>query len=243
MPQIHEQLTQARRPLLLNMKRFPMDEFKPIPDKEPEVTAHLRAMIQDAMEGAQRADDYSAEMWKQVLPKQKEIQVETKRFGDFLSLTLVDRGDVDGQRSYRYRLEFQNIAVIEHFVLDGQNKCASGGPEAFELKPSAKAAEEPSDEIAGVGVVLGPEGENISVRGIVPNSPAAAQKDIHVGDRIMAVAQAQGPAVQVQSGELAQAVALIRGPKGTAVRLTIVPSGEDDSRARVVSLVRGELKY
>jgi len=37
-------------------------------------------------------------------------------------------------------------------------------------------------------------------------------------------------------------VAAIRGPKGTTVRLTIVSSGEDNSRARVVSLVRGELK-
>ena len=242
MPQIHEQLTQAPGPLLLNMKRFPMDEFKPIPDKEPEVTAHLRAMIRDAMEGTQRADDYTADMWKQVFPKQKEIKAETKGFGDLLSLTLVDRGDVDGQRSYRYRLEFQNIEVIEHFVLDGQNKCASGGPENFELKPGAKAAEEPSDATAGVGVMLGTEGENIIIRGVVPDSLAAAQKDIHVGDRIMAVAQAEGPAVQVQSGQLAQVVALIRGLKGTAVRLTIVPFGEDDSRVRVVSFVRSEQK-
>ena len=50
MPQIKEQLAQASRPLLLNMKRFPVDEFKPIPDKEPEVTAHLRSMIQDTAE-------------------------------------------------------------------------------------------------------------------------------------------------------------------------------------------------
>jgi carboxyl-terminal processing protease len=90
--------------------------------------------------------------------------------------------------------------------------------------------------------VLGIDGEYIIVRGIVPDSPAAAQKDIHVGDRIMAVAQDKEPAVQVQSGQLAQAVALIRGPKGTTVRLTIVPVGEDDSRVRAVSFVRGELK-
>jgi thiol-disulfide isomerase/thioredoxin len=34
----------------------------------------------------------------------------------------------------------------------------------------------------------------------------------------------------------------MRGPKGTTVRLTIVPLGEDDSRARVVSFVRADLK-
>jgi len=242
MPQIQEQLPQAPRPLPTNMKRFPMDEFKPIPDQEPEVAAHVRAMIQDTLNGTARPDDYSAEMWKRVLPMQKVMQAEAKRLGDLLSLTLVDRSEADGQRSYRYRLEFQNVAVLEHLVFDGQNKCVAGGPEALEWKSSANAPEVPTDAIAGIGVVLGIDGENIIVRGIVPDSPAAAQKDIHVGDRIIAVAQDKEPAVKVQSGQLAQAVALIRGPKGTTVRLTIVPFGEDDSRVRVVSFVRGELR-
>ena len=80
------------------------------------------------------------------------------------------------------------------------------------------------------------------VKGIVPDSPASARKDIHIGDRIVAVAQDEESAVQVQGGQLARTVALIRGPKGTKVSLTIVPAGEDDSRARVICLLRGELK-
>ena len=107
---------------------------------------------------------------------------------------------------------------------------------------TAGAAESASDETAGIGVVLGAEGQYIVIKRILPDSPAAAQKNIHVGDRIMAVAQDEATAVQVFSGRLAQALPLIRGPKGTTVRLTIVPFGEDDSRARVVSFVRGELK-
>src|SRR5436190_250078 len=113
---------------------------------------------------------------------------------------------------------------------------------ALVLWLTAGAAEVGSDKTAGVGVVLGVEGENIVVKRILPDSPAAAQKDIHVGDRILAVAQDKAPAVQVQGGKLAQALDLFRGPKGTTVRLTIVPFGEDDSRVRVVSFVRGELK-
>ena len=107
---------------------------------------------------------------------------------------------------------------------------------------TTSAAEVASDKTAGVGVVLGVEGQNIIVKRILPDSPAAAQKDIHVGDRILAVAQDEEPAAQVQGGKLAQALALFRGTKGTTVRLTIVPFGEDDSRVRVVSFVRGELK-
>jgi serine/threonine protein kinase len=112
-----------------------------------------------------------------------------------------------------------NVTLLQHFVLEA-----------------------PDAAIAGIGVTLGVDGENIVVQEIVPGLPAAAQKDIHVGDRIIAVAQDTGPAVPVHGGQLAQAVALIHGPTGTTVRLTLVSSGEDDSHARVVSFVRAELK-
>jgi hypothetical protein len=242
MLQIQEQLVQAPLPLPLNLNRFPMDELKPIPDQEPEVTDHLRTMIRDAAIGAWRADDYTAEAWKDVLPKQNKIQNDLKKLGDFISMTLVDRDEENGQRTYRYRLEFANATVLQRFVLDGQNKFAAGGAEAVEWKSGANVAEAPGGPVVGIGVALGVEGENIMVGGILPGSPAAAQRDIHVGDRIIAVAQDTGPAVPVQSRTLAQAVALIRGPAGTTVRLTIVSPGEDDSRARIVSFVRAELK-
>ena len=38
-----------------------------------------------------------------------------KMFGDFISMTLVDRGEENGQRSYRYRLEFANAIILQHF--------------------------------------------------------------------------------------------------------------------------------
>jgi len=240
MPQIIEQRAEAPRPLPLNMKRFPMDEFKPIPDKEPEVTTHLRSMIQDAADGKSRADDYTVEAWKGIAPLQKQIQADLKRLGDFVSMTLVDRSDDNGQRSYRYRIQFANATILQHFVLDAQAKFASGGSEAVESKPGVQLSEEPDGKLSGIGVVLNAEGQSLVIKSVVPGSPAAAQKDIHVGDRIIAVAQEEGSAVPVQLGKLAQTVALIRGPVGTTVRLTILSSGEDDSHARVVSVVRAE---
>ncbi|MGO8929364.1 MAG: redoxin domain-containing protein [Limisphaerales bacterium] len=106
---------------------------------------------------------------------------------------------------------------------------------------TAGAAEPPDYEASGIGVQLGVRGQNIIIIGILPGTSAAAQKGLHVGDRITAVAQDKGPAVEVRSAKLRQAQTLIRGPKGTTVRLTVIPSGEDDSHARVLSFVRGEL--
>jgi thiol-disulfide isomerase/thioredoxin len=105
---------------------------------------------------------------------------------------------------------------------------------------TATAALAADDEVAGVGVQLRAEGQNIVVNRILPDTPAAIQKDIHVGDRIIAVAQDKTPAVQVQN--IMQTARSIRGPKGTTVHLTIIRAGEDDSHARVVSFVRGKVK-
>ncbi len=113
---------------------------------------------------------------------------------------------------------------------------------ALVLWVTAHAASVPDSKTSGVGVVLGVEGQSIIVKGILPDSPAAAQKSMRVGDKIVAITQDKEAPVQVQSGKLAQAVRLLRGAPGTMVHLTIVPAGEDNSQARVVSFVRGELK-
>jgi HEAT repeat protein/peroxiredoxin len=109
-----------------------------------------------------------------------------------------------------------------------------------ELRRKAGLNREPISETAGIGALLRVRGQDVVIEELSPDSPAAAQH-IHAGDRIVAVAQGNGPAVQVRNMALSQAVQLIRGQNGTTVRLTIVPSGEDDSHARVVSLVRAEL--
>ena len=103
-----------------------MAEYKPIPDREPAVTAHLRAVLQARMDGTAQTDDYTASAWKRLLSKQKDIQTFKKYVGDIVSLTLVERSSVFGwRRSYRYRIEFTRATVLAHFVLHGWN-IASG---------------------------------------------------------------------------------------------------------------------
>jgi hypothetical protein len=242
MPQIKEQLAQAPRPLLLNMKRFPIDEYKPIPDREPEVTAHFRAMVYDIAGGTPKSADYAAEAWKKIEPNQKAFQAEAQKLGDLTALTLVGRSEENDLRAYLYRMEFANATILERFVLDRQNRTAAGETEAVEWKPGVKLPDPPTPPLVGIGMALDMTNRSLVVIGILPNSPAAAQKEIHVGDRILAVAQDTGPMVPVQSDKTAQALAMIRGPAGTTVRLKIASAGEDDSRARVVSFERAEIK-
>ena len=96
----------------------------------------------------------------------------------------------------------------------------------------------------GVGLILGEAGSNIVVKRIPTDSPAGRQNELQAGDRVLSIAEATGPAVPVHAGnaDLPRATALLQGPKGTAVRLTFVPSGKDDAQTQVVTLVRGEVR-
>jgi len=96
----------------------------------------------------------------------------------------------------------------------------------------------------GVGLVLGEAASNVVVKRVVLDSPAGAQNEIHAGDLILSIAESNAPAVPVHAGkaDLSRAAALLQGAKGTAVQLTVVPSGKDDSQPHVVTLVRGDVR-
>jgi hypothetical protein len=241
MPRINEQLAEAPRPLPIALQRFPVDA-RPIPDREPKVTTHIRGVLQDAAAGNWHADMLDDELRKRVSSEQQEIQADMKSMGELVDMALVQREEAQDQRVYLYRLEFEHAIVIERFVLDARDKLSAVEPEAIEWKPGAQPPKSPSPPLVGIGVKLRVEGENLVVDGIISGSPAANQKDLHAGDRILAIAQESGPAMPVETSKLDQTLARIRGPAGTTVRLTVVPAGEDASRAHVVSLIRAELK-
>lgn len=107
---------------------------------------------------------------------------------------------------------------------------------------TAMAGPVSGQSIAGIGATLAKEGESLVIKAIAPDSAAARSHSLQVGDRILAIAQGDGAPVPARDLNLGAAVQLIRGPEGTDVRLTIVPTGKDESQARVVMLTRGALK-
>ncbi len=80
-----------------------------------------------------------------------------------------------------------------------------------------------------------------TIRRLLPGGPALKSKKIKENDRIVAVAQGNETPVDVVDMSLPKAVQLIRGPKGTEVRLTIIPAGAESSSRSVVSIVRDEI--
>lgn len=92
-----------------------------------------------------------------------------------------------------------------------------------------------SGKLEGIGATLQEKEGVIKVVSIVPGSPTARQGDIKEGDAIIKVAQGKAEAVDIEGWRVNDAIKLIRGKKGTEVRLTI---RKPDASTKVVSLMR-----
>src|SRR5215813_1015640 len=97
--------------------------------------------------------------------------------------------------------------------------------------------------LVGIGASLQSDDGYCKIREIVPGGPAARSGELKVGDRIVGVAQGNGEFTDLVDMPLPQAVEMIRGQKGTTVRLTIIPStAANDTTRKTISLVRDEIR-
>ena len=95
----------------------------------------------------------------------------------------------------------------------------------------------------GIGATLTPDDGYCKISSLVPGGPAARSGLLKPGDRIVAVAQGEQKAIDIMDMPLPDAVKLIRGAKGTRVRLTFIPAGASDASVRkTVTIVRDEVK-
>lgn len=98
--------------------------------------------------------------------------------------------------------------------------------------------------LEGIGAVLQSDEEFTKIVRLVPAGPAAKSDQLAPADRIVGVAQEKGDMIDVVGWRLDEVVKLIRGPKGSSVRLEVIPAANPDTdmTSRVVTLVREAVK-
>lgn len=92
-----------------------------------------------------------------------------------------------------------------------------------------------SGQLEGIGARLRQKEGLIEVISIVPGSPCWKQGDLEVDDAILKVAQGEEEPVDVVDMDLSDAVRLIRGKKGTEVRLTVKKT---DGTEMIIPIIR-----
>lgn len=98
--------------------------------------------------------------------------------------------------------------------------------------------------LEGIGAQLQSENDYVKIVKILPGGDAEKSGKVNVNDLIIAVAQGKdGEMVDVVGWRLDDVVKLIKGPKGTTVRLTILPAKTGvNGPSNEVTLVRDKIK-
>ncbi|WP_222911458.1 carboxy terminal-processing peptidase [Pseudomonas sp. DNDY-54] len=98
--------------------------------------------------------------------------------------------------------------------------------------------------LEGIGAVLQSDNEFVKVVRLVPAGPAEKSKQIAPADKIVGVGQDGEEMVDVIGWRLDEVVKLIRGPKGSVVRLEVVPASNapNDQSSKVVAITREAVK-
>jgi carboxyl-terminal processing protease len=98
--------------------------------------------------------------------------------------------------------------------------------------------------LEGIGAQLQIDNDYTKVAKILPGGPAEKSDLIHVNDLIVGVAQGKdGEMIDVVGWRLDEVVKLIKGPKGTTVRLQLLPAKTGvNGPASEITLVRDKIK-
>lgn len=97
--------------------------------------------------------------------------------------------------------------------------------------------------LEGIGAVLRAEEDYTVIQSVVSGGPADKSNELKPKDRIVGVSQDDEVFVDVIGWRLDDVVELIKGPKGSKVRLQVLgEDAEDDSSIKIVSIVRDTIK-
>ncbi len=87
-------------------------------------------------------------------------------------------------------------------------------------------------QLFGIGALLGLEDDVCVLKEIIPGGPADLSRQLRPNDKIHAVAQGDGEFVEIVGMKLRRIVQMIRGEKGTQVRLLVQPADAADAAVR-----------
>jgi carboxyl-terminal processing protease len=138
--------------------------------------------------------------------------------------------------------KFNNQDVFQ-ILMDAFTESIDPHTNYFNPRNAETFNQEMSRSLEGIGATLQLENEVTKIVSIVPGSPAFKSKQLNAGDRIIAVAQGvDGEFVDIVGWRIDNSVAKIKGPKGTTVRLKIIPVGQElSSKPVIISLVRDKI--
>ncbi len=170
---------------------------------------------------------------------------------DFLSLRIAGKSDSDIRERLRQRYDglarrIQQFSADDVFQSFMNAFTETLEPHTSYMSPSTSENFDISMKLSleGIGAVLRSDNDYTVIQRTIPGGPARESGQVYSGDRILGVAQGlDGPIEDVVGWRLQDVVDKIRGPKGSVVRLQLLPqSAGTGAGTREIALVRNEIK-
>ncbi len=168
-----------------------------------------------------------------------------------LSLKLAGKAQPDIEKTLKERYErfaksIKQFNSEDVFSMYMNAVTESYDPHTNYLSPKAADLfkQQMSLSLEGIGARLQTENDYTKVAEIITGGPAEKSDLIHVSDRIIGVGQgASGEVVDVIGWRIDEVVKLIKGPKGTTVRLQILPAETGiNGPSKIITIVRDKIK-
>ena len=171
--------------------------------------------------------------------------------GQALSLKLAGKSQVEIEKMLKERYERLAKSIKQFNSEDVFSMYMNAVTESYDPHTnyfSPKAADlfkqQMTLSLEGIGARLQTENDYTRVAEVIPGGPAQKSDLIHVNDRIIGVGQGtSGEVVDVIGWRIDEVVKLIKGAKGTSVRLQILPAETGvNGPSKMITLVRDKIK-
>ena len=185
------------------------------------------------------SDEELNDIWRRTIKSQSlNLKLNGKEDSDI--------PDTIKKRYERYQKSVSQYTSEDVFELFMNTLAESYDPHTnyFSPRTSDRFQQSMSLSLEGIGARLQTENDYTKVVQVIPGGPADKSKMIGEDDRIIGVAQGEdGEMVDVIGWRIDDVVDLIKGPKGTIVRLQILPAATGlDGPPEEITLTRDKIK-
>ncbi|GAB3986362.1 carboxy terminal-processing peptidase [Spirosoma daeguense] len=179
------------------------------------------------------------ELWTKILKNQAlELRLGSRKDSAVVALM--------NQRYSNLDKAINRIKSADVFQMYMNSFAEALDPHTNYLSPSNadRFNQEMSQSLEGIGAMLREDGDYIRITEVLPGGPAFKSKLLQKEDKIAGVAQGDnGPIVNTMNWQVDEVVKLIKGPKGTVVRLQIIsPNAIAGAPPKEIRLVREKIK-
>ena len=179
------------------------------------------------------------ELWRKIL-KNQELELRLGNRKDSAVVATMT------QRYTNLDKAINRIKSADVFQLYMNSFAEALDPHTNYLSPSNadRFNQEMSQSLEGIGAMLQEDGDYIKITNVLPGGPAFKSNLLKTNDKIAGVAQGDnGPIVNTMNWQVDEVVKLIKGPKGTVVRLQVIsPNALAGAPPKEIRLVREKIK-